>query len=325
MVKGAIKNILMVVPPEVHLLDINGPAHIFYEAVEYGADIKLHFVALDHATEIKSSAGLSFSKLVPFENFNLESGDFIFIPGLDYHLLSDPVFLKKKIPFFEWLVKQYHQGASLCSVCTGVFLLAESGILNNKSCTTHWKYFSTFKTRFPKIHLEDNRLFTFQDRIYTSAGVSSGIDLSLFILEQHYGAKFAADIAKEVVVYFRRSELDPQLNIYLQYRNHIDNRIHDIQDFLLKNIAQRLTLDDIAKEVNMSLRNLTRSFKKATGITIGIYLNQLKIETAIQLLSEGNKVEMVAKACGFKSANQLRNLLKKYKGILPSQVFRKKG
>ncbi len=313
-------NVLMIVPPQVHLLDINGPAHVFYEAQEYGVELKLHFVSLDQSTEIKSSAGLCFSKLSPFDQFDLKEGDFIFVPGFDYELLSDQRFLKKKQPFLNWLKKQYDQGVSICSVCTGAFLLAETGILNDKTCTTHWKYFLKFRKRFQKIKLEENRLFTIHDRLYTSAGVASGIDLALFLLEQHYGARLAADIAKEVVIYFRRSELDPQLNIYLQYRNHLDNRIHNIQDYLLENLDRPFTLIDVAESVNMSSRNLTRSFKKATGITIGYYLEQLKVEKAIQLLSEGNKVDTVAKACGFKSTNQVRNLLKKHKGILPSEI-----
>ncbi len=165
-----------------------------------------------------------------------------------------------------------------------------------------------------------NRLFIKEKSLFSSAGVCSGIDLALYILEIHFGSKFAADIAKEVVIYFRRSEHDPQLSVFLQYKNHLDTRIHDAQDYMMKNISEKLIIDNIAENVNMSSRNLTRLFKKTTGITLGNYIDKLRIERAVDLLSDKHKVEFVAHQCGLKSSNQLRSLLKKYKDILPTDA-----
>ena len=305
-------------PPKVHLLDVNGPAHVFYEAKEYGADLELSFVSMDEATEIESSAGLYFSQLKHFSELELTSNDFIVIPGIDYPLLSDPVFLKKNKPFFAWLRGQNSNKTNICSVCTGSFLLAEAGILDHKMSTTHWKYLSLFKSKYPLVEVLNKRLFVFDNNVYTSAGVSSGIDLSLFILENLYGTKFATDIAKEVVIYFRRGESDPQLSIYLEYRNHLDERIHAAQDYLIHNIHRTFTLIDVSEEIHMSSRNLTRLFKKTTGITIGGYIEKLRVERAVHLLSENHKVDFVANECGLKSTNQLRTLLKKHLDLLPS-------
>lgn len=307
-------------PPKVHLLDVNGPAHIFYEAKEYGADVELHFVSMSDTSEIESSAGLFFSKLTHFNSFELSKNDFIFVPGLEYELLSDNTFIKESKPFFDWLLFQYTNGVNICSICTGTFLLAESGILNGQECTTHWRYISRLINKFPNIDLRKNRLFVANNNLYTSAGVSSGIDLALYILENLFGSKFASDIAKEAVIYFRRSESDPQLSIFLQYRNHLDSRIHNAQDYIVKHLSIVFTIHDISETVNMSERNLTRLFKKTTGITIGAYLEKLKVDRAIHLLSEKNKVETVANLCGFKSSNQLRTLLKKHKGVLPTDI-----
>lgn len=307
-------------PPNVHLLDVNGPAHIFYEAKEFGANVDLHFVSMNAKSEIKSSAGLFFSKLTHFDSFELSENDFIIVPGLDFELLSDKIFIKNSKPFFDWLHFQYTNGINICSICTGIFLLAESGILNGQECTTHWRYTSQLFNKFPKIKLQKNRLFVVKDNLYTSAGVSSGIDLALYILENLFGSKLSADIAKEAVIYFRRSESDPQLNIFLQYRNHLDSRIHSAQDYILKHISSAFTIHDIAENVNMSMRNLTRLFKKTTGVTIGTYLEKLKVDRALHLLSEKNKVETVAKLCGYKNSNQLRTLLKKYKNVPPTDI-----
>lgn len=316
-----LKKILFVVPPKVHLLDVNGPAHIFHEAKEYGADIELYFISISESTTLESSAGLRFSDLSPFHHFQLGVHDFIFIPGLDFQLLSDRSFLEKSRPFLMWLKQQHSNGASICSVCTGAFLLAETGLLHGKRCTTHWKYYSHFSQRFPEVELVINNLFAVNDRVYTSAGVSSGIDLALYILEEAYGARFAVDIAKEVVVYFRRSSSDPQLSIFLQYRNHLETRIHEAQDFIIRNVSAKFALEDIAQHVNMSSRNLTRLFKETIGITIGAYLEKIRIERAVHLLAEGSKMEFIAQACGLKSTNQLRVLLKKHQGVLSTEVL----
>jgi len=299
-------------PPRVHLLDLSGPVHIFYEAREYGAPLDLHFLGLDKSSAVESSAGLVFTALEDFSKYTLGASDWIFIPGLDQELLLSPEFIQNNRPFLDWLSQQHHNGARICSVCTGAFLLAQSGLLNGRRGATHWKYLARFQQLFPHIKVEQKRLFVVDDRIYTSAGVASGIDLALFLLEESFGSLFAADIAREVVIYLRRGASDPQLSIFLQYRNHLDDRIHRVQDMLSRSLQQKVTIEDLAKEVSMSPRNLTRLFKKTLQITIGQYLEKLRVERALQLLAEDHKVEYTARACGLKSTNQLRALLKKY-------------
>ncbi|HAS43169.1 MAG TPA: AraC family transcriptional regulator [Microscillaceae bacterium] len=304
-----IRKILFVVPPQVHLLDINGPAHIFYEAREYGAQVELHFITPVNEDKVVSSSGLKFYDLVSFDHFELTKEDFIIVPGIYFSLLSDKKFLKNCQPFFQWLRVQHQLKVNISSVCTGTFLLAESGVLANKSCTTHWRRINAFKKRFPLIDMKEDRLFVVDENIYTSAGISSGIDLALYILEKKFGTKLAIDVAKEAVVYFRRSESDPQLSIFLQYRNHLNDRIHQAQEFIIENLGQKFTHLDIANHVNMSPRNLTRVFKKTTGVTIHLYTEKLRIEKALNLLAEKNKIETVASLCGFKSVSQLRKVL----------------
>ena len=197
----------------------------------------------------------------------------------------------------------------ICSTCTGAFLLAEAGLLNGRACTTHWKYMERFARRYPQARLQANRLFVQQDGIYTSAGVSSGIDLALFLAEELWGAHFSAQLAKEVVIYFRRTENDPQLSVFTQYRNHLEQRIHTVQDRLAQSLDRKLNIDLLAEEVSMSPRNLTRLFKNTSGITIGHYLAQLRAERAEQLMGEGHTLKAAALQCGLKSPQQLRHLL----------------
>lgn len=304
------RQLLFVIPPDTHLLDITGPAHIFYEAREYGAPLNLHFVRLLPGEKVSSSAGLHFVDLVDYRDFNLSTGDYIFLPGIGYERLSDAGFLGRCALFFDWLRRQHAAGAAVCSICTGTFLVAASGLLNGHRTTTHWKYLDIFRRTFPKVQLESGRLFVSDGNLHASAGVSSGIDLSLHILEKDFGPTFAAQIAKEVVVYLRRGEADPQLSVFLQYRNHLDDRIHRVQDAMAHRLEDSLSLADLAALVNTSSRNLTRAFKKATGTTIGAYQEQLRIERARQLLEEGQTVAAAATAVGLKSTNRLRQILK---------------
>ncbi|MEM8937962.1 MAG: DJ-1/PfpI family protein [Bacteroidota bacterium] len=310
---GPLKNIFFVVPPKVHLLDINGPAHIFYEAKEYGASIDLHFISPINEDRAISSAGLKFSDLKPFDDFQPTKKDLILVPGLYFSIFSDNTFLQKCDLFFSWLRECDSKEVNICSVCTGSFLLAEAGILDHRSCTTHWKRVGAFRKRYPKIDLKESRLLVADNNIYTSAGISSGIDLSLFILETKFNPKLAADVAKEAVIYFRRGEFDPQLSVFLRYRNHLEERIHAAQEFIVQNLDKQFTQLHIAENVNMSPRNLSRLFKKTTGITIHTYTEELRVEKAKNLLKENNKLEMVARESGFKSISQLLVVLKKHK------------
>nr|WP_298930071.1 helix-turn-helix domain-containing protein [uncultured Allomuricauda sp.] len=307
------------VPPEVQLLDMAGPAHLFYEANEYGAQIETHYLSLNTSNKEVSSAGISLGNLEGFENFTLGIHDLLFIPGLESHLFFDEKFVQQNQRFFLWLHKQNQNSAKICSICTGAYVIAFAGLFDGKNCTTHWKYLEEFQSRFPNTKLRSDRLIVKDGNLYSSAGVSSGIDLALFLLEELYGPVFATKIAKEVVIYLRRTEHDPQLSVFLQYRNHLDNRIHQAQDTLAQNLDKKLKIEELAENVHMSPRNLTRLFKRTTGITIGDYLVKLRVERAVQLLSNGSKVSTVSTACGFQSSNQLRTLLKKHTASLPSE------
>ena len=306
-----IQRIFFLIPPNVQLLDIIGPIHIFYEAIEYGAPLKLHFISLTDEPNVISCAGLQFGQLQPFDDFQLGPKDVVFVPGIEFELFSDKAFMDSSQPFLQWLKEQMSNNAVICSVCTGAFLLAHGKLLDHKVCTTHWKYLEYLQEHFPRAKVVDNRLFVFEENLFSSAGVTSGIDLALYLLEIYFGPKLAADVAKEVVIYFRRGEADPQLSIFLQYRNHINNRIHQVQDLITQQLDHKWTIDQLAEKIHTSPRNLSRLFKKTTGITIGDYLSQIRIEKAQQLLAEGNKMAFVAQACGLKSTNQLRNLLEK--------------
>ncbi|MDF2193580.1 DJ-1/PfpI family protein [Paraflavitalea sp. CAU 1676] len=304
--------VVFVIPPLVHLLDITGPAHIFYEAACYEAPVSLYFTNLQASDKsIISSSHLMLGGLVDYHTLDLHKGDLVFVPGLEASLLLNEEFLRgSSRPFQEWLTSQHRNGVMICSVCTGAYLLAEAGLLDNRPSTTHWKYLDRFARRYPETLVQHNRLFVHSEGIYTSAGVASGIDLSLFLLEELFGSRMAASIAKEVVVYMRRTETDPQLSAFLQYRNHLDDRIHKAQDILAQSLDKKVNIEQLAEQVHMSGRNLTRLFRKTTRISISQYVGKLRADRAQQLRKEGHTMQTIAASIGLKSTNQLRQLLK---------------
>lgn len=312
-----IYKIYFFIPPGVHLLDVAGPIQIFYEAKEEGAGIEIHFLGPTVASEQTSSAGLILGSLKKFDSVTLEEKDWLMIPGVDASFFDSDDFYFGMGPFYSWIKAQYRNGAQICSICTGTFFLAQSGLLDHKQATTHWKYFDQLKRQYPAIQVVRDRLFVEDNRILSSAGVASGIDMSLYVLEQLYGPLFATRIAKEVVVYLRRGPADPQLSIFLQYRNHLDQFIHEVQDIISRDLTERHTITSLAMQVHMSARNLSRNFKKVTGITIGQYIEKLRVEKALQLSSQGETMENITTEIGLRSVNQLRNLLKKYQEKTP--------
>ena len=303
------RKIIFFIPAKVQILDLTGPVQVFYEANSYGADYDLQFVSIDK--NLVSAGGLPFGQISHYSKAALNPGDYIFVPGAEMDYLRSASFKRQK-EFFNWLRSMPEQEVSVCSVCTGAFILAEAGLLDNIRLYYALEEAGRAPEIFPRVMAEPNILYTHADYIYTSAGITSGIDLSLAIIEEHYGPLFTHKVARELLVYHRRSQNHSQQSIYLDYRNHLHLGVHQVQDWLIENLHKKTTIEDLAEIVNMSNRNLTRAFKNATGITINDYMKRLRLEKATTL---GNNpeygTEYIAAQVGYMNARQLRRIKKK--------------
>lgn len=304
------------IPERVTLLDLSGVVEVFQEAKSLGLDYRLEFIS--SKTSIKSNSGLEISSLTHFTKTNPKQNDIVFVSGFSTHQISqnseDPY-------FFEWLRKLNANQTTICSVCTGAFLLAKSGLLDHKECTTHWKLVEKLQKDFPLLKTQKNTLFTKSGNLYSSAGIITGIDLALFIIEERHDKQTATTIAKELVVYKRRQGTDKQESVYLQNRNHQDEKIHNIQDWIIYNLDKTSTIEFLADLVHIGSRNLTRIFKKQTGITIAEYRTKLRIEKAKSLLTNSDyKIEHIAHLCGYKTSKQLRVVLEQSFDGLPTEI-----
>jgi transcriptional regulator GlxA family with amidase domain len=302
-------NIAFIIPPAVELLDLAGPVQVFMEAKFYGFDMNIGFYSFQD--NIMSAAGLPFGKIENYKEAKLNEGDFIFIPGLHFETLERQS--ETEQAFFTWLNGCSEKNINICSVCNAAFVLGGAGLLDGKECTTHWRTVDLLQQLFPKAHVLTDVLFVKSGNIYTSAGISAGIDLALSVLEELKDSLFVNKIARGLVVYHRRSHKHSQQSIYLDFRNHINPKIHKIQDFMIENLAIDLSIEKLADFVSMSPRNLSRVFKEATDVTIMDYLTKLRIEKAQTLKNNPDyTIDYIASECGFKSARQLQRILKDY-------------
>lgn len=301
--------IAFVIPPSVEILDLAGPMQVFTEAKYYGFEAKLEFYCLEPGTA--STSGLSFGAMSHFTDAELAAGDYVFVPGMDYAYVSGSAF-KAQHEFFAWLKRCSDSGVFICGVCTGAFALGYAGLLKDAECTTHWRRIDVLQRTFPGAKVLTDVLFKKSNNVYTSAGISAGIDLSLAILEELKGALFTHKVARGLVVYHRRSQHHTQQSVYLDYRNHINPNVHRVQDYLIEHLAEHNSIEDLANRVSMSPRNLSRVFKEKTGTTIHEYVTLLRLELAKTMLNNPSfTMAYIAARCGFKSARQLQRILQK--------------
>ncbi len=303
------QKVAFIIPPTVELLDLAGPVQVFTEAKFYGFDITIEFY--QYSEEPISTAGLGFGELANFKMAKLKEGDFVFVPGMDNDYVNSIPF-KAEREFFNWLKECSDKKIIVGSICNGAFALGHAGLLKDTECTTHWRRVKALQAQFPQAKVVEDILYIKSNNVYTSAGISAGIDLALAILEDLKGALFTHKVARGLVVYHRRSGKHKQQSIYLDYRNHINPQVHEVQDHLIDNLSKENSIESLAGLVGMSPRNLSRVFKEKTGSTVLEYLTLLRKEYANTMLNNPEyTIEYIASQCGFKTARQLQRILKK--------------
>ena len=305
------RRVLVLLLPDLHLLDLSGPVQVFHEANGFGAAYDLHFCGVKPT--VTSAQGLRFSNLEPLPD--PEPNDTVLVPGMDSTTLDRLGHVPNR-----WLRAALDTGARLCSICSGAFALARAGLLDHRQCTTHWKIAERLHSEYPRARVLTNRLFVRDGNVITSAGVAAGIDMALAIVDEDHGPLTVARVAREMVMYLRRDADSEPGSMYLSYRTHLHPGIHRVQDWLVAHPEKKPTIEQLARIAGMSTRNLTRHFRLATGITLKTFSNKLKLEVAENLLHDPSlTLDNVASRCGFQDPRQLRRLWKQAFGESPSE------
>jgi transcriptional regulator GlxA family with amidase domain len=294
--------------PGCEIMDVAGPLQAFHEAAGFGMPYELVHAAATGS--VRTAQGLDLTGLAPFPVVGPD--DRVIVPG---YTLADT---RPPAKLVAWVRRAAAAGAQVCSVCTGTFVLGEAGLLDGRRCTTHWKRVRELQQRFPRATVVGERLFVEDGPVMSSAGIASGIDMALALLEHDGGPVLASSVARELVVYMRRDGSHAQESVYLDYQTHMNPGVHVVQQHLVAHPESCDKLADLARMAGMSERTLTRAFRRATGLSVHAYRERLRLERAHDLLqSPTMTMEAIASACGYADARQLRRIWGARRGTPP--------
>jgi transcriptional regulator GlxA family with amidase domain len=214
------------------------------------------------------------------------------------------------------------RASRVASVCTGAFLLAEAGLLDDRRATTHWRYTAQLQSRFPRTRVEGDRIYIADGRIWTSAGIAAGIDLALAMIERDIGAEIARAVARLLVIPYRRSGGQSQFSAMSQMDPESD-RIRIALNFAREHLAEALSVERLADAARLSPRQFGRAFRRETGETPARAVERLRVEAARLRLQDGSEpIEQIALAVGFTDPERMRRAFVKLYGHPPQSIRR---
>jgi transcriptional regulator GlxA family with amidase domain len=315
--------VYIVLTPGALLLDLGGiaePLRLANDAsIAKGriAPFELHIVASDKG--VRGSLPVMLAALEPLPKaIGKDREDWVILIGVASKSDVPPAEAKASRSLtVKWLKDIVgpaleSRSARLWTVCSGALLAADAGLLDGHRCTTHHELTGDLRAAHPEAEVLEDRIFVIDDRIATSAGVTAGIDLALAAISERCGAAIAGDVARDMVVYWRRAGGDPQLSPLVAHRNHLHPAVHRAQQAVIANPAERWDVDSLADAAHVSVRHMRRLFVEHAGITPLAYVNGVRVALARQMLSSQRvSVESAAEKVGFASARQLRDAWKK--------------
>lgn len=311
------KHVSILIPNEAVLASIEDPRYMFTACNEFLESMgkrPMFTVQLVGLTkEVRLHKG-SFTVHADALISDVKRTDLIFVPAL----IGD---MKKALElnkdFIPWIVRQYNQGAEVASLCIGAFLLASTGLLNGKKCSTHWRSANEFRALFPEVDLVDDRIITEEQGIYTSGGANSYWNLLLYLVEKNTSRDIAILAAKVFAVEIDRKNQSSFI-MFNGQKEHEDEPVKKAQEFIENNVSDKISVEDLAMKFAIGKRHFERRFKKATNNTPVEYIQRVKIEAAKKRLETGVKnVNEVMYDVGYSDTKAFRNVFKKITGLSP--------
>lgn len=318
------KKVVVIPMSGITLLHFSGPVDVFtnadkclnlsgskqgYDVVIASPTLNKHIPTLAGAELVCQQSALDITTPI----------DIVIVAGNDFQALKKSAYTD----FCNWLSSINEKGESrIGSVCGGAFVLAEAGLLNGKKATTHWLRSEQLQQEYPLVEVNSNPFYTVDGRIYTSGGVSSGIDLALALVEEDHGKEIAIQVARRLVFYLSRPGFQAQFgNLLPVYESH--NIAQKLYGWLKENLDQPLDVARIAKHLNMSPRNFTRVFHKQTGIPPAKFIEKLRVEIARKYLEDTDvSIENIAVKCGLSNLVSMRRTFLRHLMVTPSDYRR---
>ena len=311
------KHVTIIVPTgNVNLSSISGSFEILSRANSYwqkmGHRPMMDIRIAGFVTDLKLGTG--YFMICPEDIRRIEKTDLVIIPSLSYdydHVIRD----NKEL--IEWICEQYKDGAEIASICTGAFLLAATGLLEGRSCSTHWNAANDFRRLFPNVDLQTDKLITAGKGLYTNGGAYSFLNLILFLIEKYFDRDTAVLCSKIFQIEIDRTAQSPFF-IFQAQKNHGDELICEAQTYIEENLAEKISFEDLASRLATSRRNFDRRFIRATGNTPVEYMQRVKVEVAKKAFEKGRKsIFEVMGEVGYSDDKAFREVFKKITGMSP--------
>lgn len=250
----------------------------------------------------------------------VKKADLVLIPALSGNMKNAVDLNKEMVP---WIIDQYKHGAEVASLCVGAFLLASTGLLNGKKCSTHWLFANEFRNMFPAVELTDGSIITEENGIYSSGGANSYWNLLLYLVEKYTNRETAILASKYFAVDIDRSS-QSFFMMFNGQKDHEDEAIKNAQDFIEKNYSDKITVDQLADMFAIGRRSFERRFKKATNNTIAEYIQRVKVEAAKRKFENSRKnINEVMYDVGYTDTKAFRTIFKKITGLTPIEYRNK--
>lgn len=311
------KNIFILIPETGVPAAIVDPRYMFTAVNEFHKaagkmpPFRVQLVGL--TKEVRLNEGI-ISFRTDLTIYDKGQADLILVPALSGDLEKA---LEKNRPFVPWIIQQHSQGAEVASLCLGAFLLASTGLLNGKPCSTHWQFANQFRNMFPKVQMAEDKIVTEQSGIYSSGGASSYWNLLLHLIEKYTGREMAILASKFFVLDIARDSQSP-FALFRGQKTHSDNEILQVQDFIESNFTEKISVEELADRFGIGRRTFERRFKKATHNSPVEYLQRVRIEAAKkELETERKTVNEVMFDVGYSDTKAFRDVFKKVTGLTP--------
>jgi transcriptional regulator GlxA family with amidase domain len=317
------KHIVLVAPPGATLLDIAGPLDVFVKAsdriINEGKEDNGIYIV--HVVTTVPSKTIITSRTLPIvcegsvNAINYEVDTLLVTGNAGEKMISKPA--------MEWLQEHWQGIRRVGSVCAGAFVLAEAGILDGRRATTHWSRCEKMARMYPKVKVESDPIFVKDGHVYTSAGISTGMDLALAMVEEDYGRDLALMVARMLVLYLKRPGNQSQFSFALTHQKVDHQPIRELQEWMIDHLDDNLTVELLAERASMSPRNFARVFLRETGITPAKYIEKLRLDTARRRLEETQlTIDEISSECGLGGADTMRRLFLRHLKTTPTDYRR---
>ena len=319
---AAPRRVVLLAAPQSQILDVAGPLQVFVRATElferaHPGALRPYEVLLASTTpsrRIRTNCGLV---LEAHRSFRALRG------GIDTLLVAGGSGLDtaaESVELLRWLRRKAGAARRFGSICTGAFLLAAAGLLDNKRATTHWRWAGELARRYQRAAIDPDPIFLRDGKLITSAGITAGMDLALALVEEDLGAPLAVAVARDMVLYFRRPGGQSQFSAALELQAADRQPIAELQAWILEHLGSDLAVERLAERCQMSARNFARVFRAEAGVTPARFVERVRLDAVRRRLEESDDgLDAIASACGFGGADGLRRSFVRQLGVPPSE------